>query len=141
MFFAWFLQKSEASMVGVCFIWDLISKGPFWVLNHFLGIFGGEDFWKPILNFLSIINFWCTLVFFQNQKNETMKILLNLLKFLALMYQNGRVLWSFQATFRMPMTSRNIHTVIFVFNSSQGTPCKLGLTWKWVCTPTTTHSN
>ena len=52
-----------------------------------------------------------------------MKVLLNLLKFLGLIYQNGRVLWSFQATCLMPMTKRNIHTVPFVFDSSQGTPC------------------
>ena len=39
MFFAWFLHKSEVSMVGVCLIWDLTSKGPFWVLNHFWVIF------------------------------------------------------------------------------------------------------
>ena len=33
--FAWFLQKLEASMVGVSLIWNATSKGSFWVLNHF----------------------------------------------------------------------------------------------------------
>ena len=60
MVFAWFLHKSEASMVGVCLNWDLTSKGPFWALNHFLGIFGGWDIWKTTWNFWSIINFQCT---------------------------------------------------------------------------------
>ena len=52
-----------------------------------------------------------------------MKIIQNLLKVLELIYQNGLVLWSFLTTYIMPMTKRNIHTVVFVFNSSQGTPC------------------
>ena len=41
--FACSFQKSEPSMVRVCLIWNLISKGPFWVLNHFWGIFAGRD--------------------------------------------------------------------------------------------------
>ena len=41
-----FFQKSEASMVGVCVIWDLTSKSPFWALKHFWGIFGGCNIWK-----------------------------------------------------------------------------------------------
>ena len=58
------------------------------------------------------------------KKTEIMKVLWNLLKFLGFIYKNGRVLWSFQATCRMLMTKRNIHTVVFVFDSSQGTPCR-----------------
>ena len=57
MDFAWFLQKLEASMAGVCLIWDLTSKGPFWVLNHFWGIFASWDIWKTTLIFWSIIDF------------------------------------------------------------------------------------
>ena len=37
---AWFLLKSEASMVGVCLIWDLTSEGSFWALKYFL-----RDIW------------------------------------------------------------------------------------------------
>ena len=68
MVFAWLLTKFEASMVGVCLIWNLISKGPFWVLNFFWGIFAGQDIQKPILIFFSIINFQCIFKYFQNQR-------------------------------------------------------------------------
>ena len=53
---ALFLQKLEASMVGVFLISYLTSKGSFWVLNHFWGIFLGRDIWKTTLNFWSMIN-------------------------------------------------------------------------------------
>ena len=68
MVFARVLQKSEASVVGVCLIWDLLSKDPFWVLNHFWGIFSRWDIWKPTLIFLSIINVQYSFVYFQNQR-------------------------------------------------------------------------
>ena len=60
-FFAWFLHKSEASksMVGVCLIWGLTPKGPFWALKHFWGIFGAYNIWKTTSNFWSIIDFQC----------------------------------------------------------------------------------
>ena len=59
MVIAWFLFKSEAFMVGVCLIWDLTYKGPFWALKHFWGIFTGCDIWKTTSNFWSINNFQC----------------------------------------------------------------------------------
>ena len=71
VFACFFPQKSEPSMVRVCLIWDLISKGPFWVLNHFWGIFAGRDISKTILDFWSIINFQCIFVYFQNQGQKT----------------------------------------------------------------------
>ena len=49
MGFAWFLHKSEASMVEVCLIWDQTSNGPFLTLNHFLGIFAGWDFGQALI--------------------------------------------------------------------------------------------
>ena len=88
MDFAWFLQKLEASMIGVCLICDLTSKGPFWVLNHFWGIFAGWDIWKTNLNFWSIINFQCIFVYFQNQRSKTIWNSEHFTKFLGLIYQN-----------------------------------------------------
>ena len=55
MGFAWFLHKLEAFMAGVCLIWDLTSKGPFWALNHFWGIFGGGNIWKTTV----LLSFCC----------------------------------------------------------------------------------
>ena len=68
MVFARFLQKSEASMVGVNLIWNLTLKGSFWVLNHFWGIFSGLDIWKTTRNFWSIINFQCKFTNIQKSK-------------------------------------------------------------------------
>ena len=73
--FACFFQKSEPSMVRVCLIWDLISKGPFWVLNHFWGIFLGRDIWKATLNFWSMINFQCIFIYLVHNWTATLKIL------------------------------------------------------------------
>ena len=66
--FCLFFQKWKAPRVGVSLIWNLTSKGSFWVLNHFLGIFGGWNILKWTLNFLSIINFQCKFAHFQNQR-------------------------------------------------------------------------
>ena len=111
MVFAWFLQNSEASMVGFCLIWDLTSKSSFSVLNHFWGIFAGRDIWKPTLNFLSIINFQCVFVYFQQKTENFMKPF----QIFRMIYQNGPVLWSVQATCHIPMSKRYIYTVVFVF--------------------------
>ena len=69
--FACFFKKSEPSMVGVSLIWKLTSKGSFWVLNHFWGIFSGRDIWKTILDFRTINIFQCIFIYFQNQGQKT----------------------------------------------------------------------
>ena len=78
--FAWFLQKLEASMVGASLIWNATSKGSFWVLNHFWGIFPGRDIFKATLNFWSMINFQCILIYLVHNSTATVKILTLYLK-------------------------------------------------------------
>ena len=72
-------QKQKAPIVGFTLIWNLTSKGPFWVLNHFWGIFSGRDIWETTPNFWSIINFLFKFTNIQKIKDkkqtEIMKIL------------------------------------------------------------------
>ena len=56
--FALFLQKLEASMVGVSLIWNVAPRGSFWVLNHFLGIFPGRDICKKKLQYPIPVHSW-----------------------------------------------------------------------------------
>ena len=79
MVFAWFLHKSEASMVEVCLIWDQTSNGPFLTLNHFLGIFAGWDFGQAL-----IFNVFLHIFKIKDHKQtEIENILQNKLKFLG----------------------------------------------------------
>ena len=81
--FAWFLQKSKASMVGFFLISNLTSNGPSWA-HTFL-----RDIWKTILKFCLINNFQCKFPHFQKKvkkKPELVKFIQYLLKILG--YKN-----------------------------------------------------